>query len=807
MRIEQLVLYGPGDDDRVRFGDGVTVFAGLGAQERVDLIETVVDALTGRLPNASVVYTDHLDRRVFADRTGATFATTGSPAPAPSELLGKDPATVSALLTLTAGDLGLGARVSAEDLRAELAAARAELEALQAEHAEATERAGMVRTWQGELAELSARIERADEDAARWAWLELRRHLDEVRAELNMVDQVHHGRTDRQILEAVDALRSTGEVWADLAAAASELREALGPLPEVSGPDLARVAATPAELPAGFDGRVEAWQAASDLRRSAEADLAQAQRGAPEVDDDVAAFAACDQIRLWAAHTELEQASEAYDQLAATMTQGELDPAVEDRIEEAHLEVVRRQRDLERRFRPGILGSATFAVCALLAGQSISLPLGVVLLVASVAMAGWLIVVPRRNLAAASLVEDQALTHADAGSWLGLHLRRLDAMTDGTDRKRFEAAANARAAAQVDWDEVAGSRTPGELTRLADAVRAHADATDPKAIARRLDEARAFETAARDAETAARNSLTNGLEAYGLVAGGGADLDPQQLTTILERRIQAGAVARRAKKLALLEHREAEAARRLGDVLSHLGYEDGQLESRLERAIAAVAAARHRQEAGSRSRADIERDIAVLDAKVQADARHGWAEQPEPAGPPTDPNLLEARRREIGELVAAAGRPDVVGAERRADVTQARVNDLETRLEELASGPSSLQQRLISRLGRTTWVADHEESVPVLVDEALVSVPVGERMDLLDLVVRLTDHVQVVLLTDDPVVARWARDRSSHASVTLYEAEPEPAPFESAVDPDPLWADLPAPPSSPLLATLASDRR
>jgi len=258
VRIEQLVLYGPGDDDRVRFGPGVTVFAGLGPQERVDLIETVVDALTGRLPNAAVVYTDHEDRKVFADRTGATFAATGAKALAPSRLVGQDPATVSALLTMTAKDIGLGEHRSPDHLRAELTEARADLDRLHHGCAELAERAGLVAAWQSELAELSRRIDRADEDAAQWAWVELRRHLDEVRAELTMVDRVQSGRTDRQVLEAVDALRTTGKAWADVASAASDLRQELGDLPRVAPADLARVASTPAELPPDFGGRIEA---------------------------------------------------------------------------------------------------------------------------------------------------------------------------------------------------------------------------------------------------------------------------------------------------------------------------------------------------------------------------------------------------------------------------------------------------------------------------------------------------------------------------------------------------------------------
>ena len=118
-------------------------------------------------------------------------------------------------------------------------------------------------------------------------------------------------------------------------------------------------------------------------------------------------------------------------------------------------------------------------------------------------------------------------------------------------------------------------------------------------------------------------------------------------------------------------------------MLTHLGYDDGDLESRLERAIAAVAAARRRQEAGSRGRAEIEQEVAALDAAAPGHrpARLGRGGRADRSAP-TDPDLLEARRREMGELVAAAAGPDVVGAERRYDVSLARVNELEARLDE-----------------------------------------------------------------------------------------------------------------------------
>lgn len=772
MRIEQLVLYGPGDDDRVRFSPGFTVFAGLAAQERTDLIETVVDALTGQLSNASVAYTDQNGRKVFADRTGATYADTGEAAPAPQDLLGHDPDVVVKLLSLTADDLGLGDQISAAELQAQLTTARGELERRSDELRELRGRAETVEEWRTEIAELRARIDHHDDDVARWAWIQLRGELDELRAELNVHDHVGQGHTDQQILQAVDAIRTIGETWADLAAEAASLQAGLGSLPAVSEEDLARVAATPADLPADFTSRLDAWRAAVDLRRTADAELSQATAPPPTPDDPlVVAFAEVDQVKLWERHTTLELATETYAQVANDSDRNDLAPETEDAIEAAHIQVVQCQKEVERRFTLGALGTGLLAALALLVGNVISIPIGAVLLAASVGVAVWLLVVPRRRLAAAAIVEEQALANADAGSWLGLHLRRLSPANDPLERKRFETAAKNRAAAQVEWDEIAGAVSPEDLSARADAVRAYADAIAPKSIARRIEQARSFSAAAATAETAARRAITTGLEAYGFTESSTEDLDPTQLEPLLKRRIEAGHVARRARKLSVIEKREADAARRLDELLRHLGYDDGDVESRLERAIQAVAVARKRQTDVTRTQADIRLDIERAIDELRATARPSWAHSPDPTNPPVDVKMLDARLREIDELVSSAGNPDVVGAQHRFDVCQAEVRKIEQRLDGMANGPGSLQHQLVGRLGRTTWLGDREENVPVFIDDALRSVPDAEKLDLLDLLNRISAEVQIVLLSDDPAVDRWARDRAQHTDVVLYEAE------------------------------------
>ncbi|MEO6627912.1 MAG: hypothetical protein ABIP03_05020 [Aquihabitans sp.] len=784
MRLEQLVLYGPSDDDRVRFGPQFTVFGGLAAADRLELIETIVDALTGRLSNASVVYSDRLGRRVFADRTGATFAEDGVIAPGPSELLGKDPSAVAGLLTLTADDLGLGPRIPAAELQSQLVAARHAIAQLQSDHVRVVERSAQVQQWRAELARVDRRIASSGDDLARWSWFEQRRQLDELRTELAMFDAGRNGETDEAILASVDALRTAGATWADLAAAASELSEELGPLPPVSAADLARVAATPDALPATFNARVEAWRAARDAMRTADAEVTEASRASePAADPLVEAFARLDQDRLWAAHRTVCRSAEAYNSVSSVESpHDEADEATIHAVEQAHLEVVRAQRHVDGRVRPGIIGAAALIAGGLLALLSLPIPVSIVMFAAAAGLTRWLVLIPRQALAKASDIEAAALSHTDAGSWLGLHLRRLDEVTNSADRKRFESAANHWIVAMVDWEAIAGDLAADDLTARADEVRRHAQFIDPKAAARRKEQARIQRDSTVSAERSARASLAKGLEHFGLASNAGSNLNPEELLAVVNRRIEAGRIARRAAKLATLRGREATASKHLEAILGHLGFVDGSLENRLERAIQAIAVARQYQAvaSGTRDRTDIEAEIARLTVIVERTHRPGWSEDGETRSTPADPNVLEARRREISELVSAGGQPDVVGAEHRYRVGLAKVHDLEARLNDLAAGPGTLTQRLAARLGRTTKIGGHDETVPVLIDDAFARLEEAEKGSLLDLLVELSEHTQIILLSDDPVVASWARSRVGQVPVTLFEVEPVSAPASTS---------------------------
>jgi hypothetical protein len=62
----------------------------------------------------------------------------------------------------------------------------------------------------------------------------------------------------------------------------------------------------------------------------------------------------------------------------------------------------------------------------------------------------------------------------------------------------------------------------------------------------------------------------------------------------------------------------------------------------------------------------------------------------------------------------------------------------------------------------------------VLLDDPFVKVPAECKWELMDMLHRLTEKVQVMYLTDDPFVGAWARRRSDEGLITLLEPVEEP---------------------------------
>lgn len=137
----------------------------------------------------------------------------------------------------------------------------------------------------------------------------------------------------------------------------------------------------------------------------------------------------------------------------------------------------------------------------------------------------------------------------------------------------------------------------------------------------------------------------------------------------------------------------------------------------------------------------------------------------------TDPaaRLLARRRAAITARISELpDEQDVLDARRRLDEVVARLQSL--------GGPrgydiAQVRQTLIGRAA-----ALRPEGVvpvaPLVLDEALLGLPTDHLCDLLDLVLRISERAQVVLLTGDPTQAAWARDRAHTPHLRLIELTP-----------------------------------
>lgn len=126
-------------------------------------------------------------------------------------------------------------------------------------------------------------------------------------------------------------------------------------------------------------------------------------------------------------------------------------------------------------------------------------------------------------------------------------------------------------------------------------------------------------------------------------------------------------------------------------------------------------------------------------------------------------------RAQLIREVASRSAVDARAVQHRLEAMSARVRDLEARYGHASVIPplDEIRDRLLARLTALTHVAGSDETLPVIFDDPLVSVPVEQRCDLLDLLLRTSDRVQVIYLTEDAVVLRWARSQAPVLGISV----------------------------------------
>jgi hypothetical protein len=500
----------------------------------------------------------------------------------------------------------------------------------------------------------------------------------------------------------------------------------------------------------------------------------------------VAELGLLDQTALWSATARMVAARTEVSRVQLSLgglgvSADESAPVEIEDLEAAHQDLETTKQGAESVRIPGVAGTG-FGLAVALAG-AVGDPLFIAfgMLIAS-SVGTFTLLLPRRRVARAAAVERAALDRMGAPSYLGFHLRRVEAGMDPTLRGSVGAAHEELRNATAAWAEMVG---PGiEL----DAVQAveqevrtfHDTLVGLGSVTDEVERLRAeLAEHAHPACTAARSALAERCRSLGLPED---DLhDATAIMAMVASEIDRGRTARRQIELECAEAEERDAARDLQSQLDAAGLGTGPLPARVQSLDALVTAAAAREAARARARpADaIQAELVVLQQQADRMRRPEWDGVTADEAEAPDVDELEARRTELqNALVDARPSIDVARLSDRHAALDRRVATLEAKFGE-GSDPAGdpavaaeIQEQLVARLRRTAAAGPHGDAVPALLDEVLDLVPVDRKWDLLNHLYQLSEAQQLVYLSDDPFVAAWARQRAE-GSITLLEPEPE----------------------------------
>lgn len=791
MRFDEVVLQDQEDELRVRFHQQLTILSGLGAVERQTLSNGILAALTGGEETTTLQCVDGTGRPVTITGNGGHIRAEhddGSPAPLPLGSIAPDARALRRLMLVGADDLGPVVRRSREDESPELREARDMLEQLTYELKAAQGQELAVADLQSRLEGLERDIRAAHDGVARREYAMVLAQLERVRAEAAALQSGTAGiEADRQLLASADDARALAAQWTEATTRADRLRESLSGGPRLDRADQQRLAAVPETVPDGLDALVAALGNAAHERDALDQrlqDLAVSTLPAPSV-PLVAEVGLLDQASLWRAANRLTAATEARQRVQVSLGGLEVDemgppPAVIEEIEIAHRELEAADQAVEAALVPGVAGTSV-GVVAILLGLGTTPILSVLGFIGAVVAVVAGITVPRARRTKARLAEERALERAEATSYLGFHIRRVEASVDPKLRELVETTTVDHRGALAEWIELVGPDIDvDEVQALATEIAAYHDAVQN--LGDTADELEGLRVQlaerAEPALEAARQAVLDVCRPY-LIDEEVLD-DHRMVIPAVLRQVERGMQARAESEVQAAEADEEKAAARLDALLLQLGFDAGELAARVGALEWAVTRADEREQARSRARprAEIDAELAALQDTAARLRQPEWATVT--AAEATTPDIaeLEAQRDDVlRDLAVARAEVDVERLADRHAAVERRVAALEARESEAGGGDPSaiaeLQQHLVARLTVAAQAAPHGDPVPVVLDEVLQRVPADRTWDLLDLLLRLAEHQQLIYLTDDAFVAAWARQRAIDGTITLLEPAPE----------------------------------
>lgn len=797
MRFDELSLRIPGDELRMRFHDRLTVLTGIGALERQALIEGLLGTLTGTARQSTVLtYVDDGGRRVRVTRDDATGVVTstyvddGSPAPDLMGVLKLDYPALSQLCTISGSEIGLLAPAAVENETPELAEARATLRAQTTELESAIAARDAVESMRQELATLDEQIRDYDDHRARRGYARLLAELERARAEMAAIrgGEAQADADRRFLARATDAHR-LADAWRTAAADLQRAQASWGELDRLDPRTLAEAEEVPESVPDELDTLVTALEAAESRRDQLNARLQDlAAKELPEPSSpDVIRLAHVDQESVWDAARAVLETEHALERasldLGGLPAEGTVS-ALAEQLEEVHQGVDQAERTLEERRRKGVIG-ACLAGIASAGGMFVFLPLTVLFLLLAVGVGVWGSVLPRRQLRTARRVEEAVLAKAGIGTYLGFHIRRIDATIDPAARERLNVTALEHRVAQSHWHEIGGGLDPNLALRLEDEVRSYTAAL--ATLDGRADEIesvrRQLVNEAEPAVAWAHAQLMEACAPYGVD-------DPKIAAGMVRHQVQIGRTARLQRELEAAEAAASAADTAVDALLTDLGFVDGgDVDARVGALDVALAAAQERSSArtAARPRDVVESELADLEARARREHRPEWGASVEAAdAEDLDIDELRARRDATASAYDTASRlvPDIDRLADRRSAVERRVNVLETQsridafIDDDSSTVPDVEKYLLARISsvRSVRGGSGAGSLPLILDEPFVNIRGERKWELLELIERVSKSAQLVYFSNDPDVQLWARRRAASQSLLLLEPAPADVP-------------------------------
>lgn len=768
MRYEELTLPLGGRELHVRFHPRLTVIAGLSGRQRHDLLDEIVQATRGVRSGGSVTLIDESGRRTTLD--GASGGGMG-------DVQRHTPQQWRSLLTVEADRFDLPRawddpmRIALEgELEEELRQAdelHAELDAIGDRRRRHSSDRDELRACEAQLAELGTSIERFRHTRAR-----LLVEGEQVRASLEALDAPESQiRRDDRLIEATSEIEMLATEWAALTEKRSRLGDQIGDGPRLDPALVTELVQIPGEVPEDLAMAIEELEGlrcAKGLAQEALQDTLDASSPPVPADSRVLTLAALDQDSLWLTHRNVLLAAEALadaEREAAAHTTAE--PDQREHLEQVHAAAVEAAAVAEKRWLPTVLVSTVvLSVAAMLVLLDVWRVAPPVLTIAAIA---WLIrgvAIPELHARRTRRAEAAALGMVDATNISEYRARFSDDPNSGR-WQRAEWLIADYGAANDEWHALVGAISPQDASGLEEAVQSWISQSDRDAHDRQVTRIR------REIKTLSAQIATGSQHLRTLLQPYGVDPHTPELEAHLDERVRAGCTARLQRSIEDLDESETKITRRLDAELVALGFEAGDLTSRISAFGRELDAAQRRvklrHDAPERSElvaraGDLRRRLAVPEPGVPGDGLDAAA------GGDERLEALRERRDRLQGRVDAFVDPDTGDLQCRLDAVARHIGELEAALApNLEPAATGLVDDLVETLVRyrPPWPATEGDSTPAFLDDPFATVEADPKRQLLAALIEVSRLVQVILLTGDAETTAWARDAAHQGSLSL----------------------------------------